>query len=576
MRNSHSDSSFSGSISTPVAPIAQFQSPCSQIVDVGSKSHEIGVISGRFQRILGFGTVMGHDMQQKTAVGAPNQGSFSEKLPPGVESNVATAQASHYLSPIALVQDGNPGYIAGYIAEEDAITTEDWDYSGCLPKVASNSPIAKAIPVLGDTRISNFLFDLSKLTNFHGSSDLFADCNQTAGGLGLAVAFLAHAIALHAAGNTIAVIKGHSFKLGDQRLGWKGGTFPLILCSTVPLPKSYTALVIGVFRWAFQLLIDPSHSWLVHGQGRPPANALGDASAWLSSQLEYDVSEIKATLKTLEVARGESREFRKEVLNWMKQHEQRTVAGSLGSGANFGEVLPCSRLRSVPDRDFSPKSASDRDLSGGLPSLIAQLEAIVSRSEERLHVGGLEIHNPDRQLDEDISSSNLDLFEIKALCHDSGVDISNLRPATITLISGFTKSENPVHPSHSNIGSNLLHQIFEWKPGLASGGIEDAMSQSKLIDLLYSSAENDSDSEPTTFTLGTFISKSAAPVQVRLKTQIQIFVFDPGPNSIKTPYFSQIICICHRVYAVLLEFGLSVWGNKLVLIRFGVILTKLW
>ncbi|KAJ0468458.1 hypothetical protein HanRHA438_Chr14g0652971 [Helianthus annuus] len=58
MLNSHSDSIFSGSNSASAAPIAQFQSPRAHIVGVRSKSHEIGVISGRSQGNLGFRTVV--------------------------------------------------------------------------------------------------------------------------------------------------------------------------------------------------------------------------------------------------------------------------------------------------------------------------------------------------------------------------------------------------------------------------------------------------------------------------------------------------------------------------------------
>ncbi|KAJ0896908.1 hypothetical protein HanRHA438_Chr08g0339811 [Helianthus annuus] len=61
----------------------------------------------------------------------------------------------------------------------------------------------------------------------------------------------------------------------------------------------------------------------------------------------------------------------------------KTVARSLGSGGNFGEVPAQSRPKSVSDWDFGPKSACDGDLFGGIPSLVAQLEAIVARSEER-------------------------------------------------------------------------------------------------------------------------------------------------------------------------------------------------
>ncbi|MFS7988799.1 hypothetical protein Hanom_Chr11g01039101 [Helianthus anomalus] len=64
-----------------------------------------------------------------------------------------------------------------------------------------------------------------------------------------------------AAGNTNVVTEACSFKLGDQRLGWKEGTMYI------------------------QLLINLSHSSVVHGQGRPLENAIRESSTCLSSQL---------------------------------------------------------------------------------------------------------------------------------------------------------------------------------------------------------------------------------------------------------------------------------------------------
>ncbi|KAJ0895874.1 hypothetical protein HanRHA438_Chr08g0328151 [Helianthus annuus] len=78
-----------------------------------------------------------------------------------------------------------------------------------------------------------------------------------------------------------------------------------------------------------------------------------DAQDIQIKQLQSDVTEIKSTLKLLEEERAESAEFRKIMLNWMTQHEKKGEEESLGSSFRFGSVL-------------------------------AQLETIVSRSDERL------------------------------------------------------------------------------------------------------------------------------------------------------------------------------------------------
>ncbi|KAF5811245.1 hypothetical protein HanXRQr2_Chr04g0179241 [Helianthus annuus] len=50
-----------------------------------------------------------------------------------------------------------------------------------------------------------------------------------------------------------------TFKIGDKRLGWKGGTIRLFFCPYVTLHNS-----------VIELLVDSYHFWVVHGQGRPP------------------------------------------------------------------------------------------------------------------------------------------------------------------------------------------------------------------------------------------------------------------------------------------------------------------
>ncbi|KAD5317071.1 hypothetical protein E3N88_17017 [Mikania micrantha] len=51
-------------------------------------------------------------------------------------------------------------------------------------------------------------------------------------------------------------------------------------------------------------------------------------------QLQADVTDIKATLHSLEEERAESAEFRKVVLAWMKNQEKKSVDGSFGSGSS--------------------------------------------------------------------------------------------------------------------------------------------------------------------------------------------------------------------------------------------------
>ncbi|KAD3069092.1 hypothetical protein E3N88_36972 [Mikania micrantha] len=51
-------------------------------------------------------------------------------------------------------------------------------------------------------------------------------------------------------------------------------------------------------------------------------------------QLQADVTEIKATLHSLEEERAESAEFCKVVLAWMKNQEKKSVDGSFGSGSS--------------------------------------------------------------------------------------------------------------------------------------------------------------------------------------------------------------------------------------------------
>ncbi|KAJ0467284.1 hypothetical protein HanIR_Chr14g0683621 [Helianthus annuus] len=89
-----------------------------------------------------------------------------------------------------------------------------------------------------------------------------------------------------------------------------------------------------------------------------------DAQDIQINQLQSDITKIKSTLNSLEESleeeRAESAEFRKTLLNWMRQHEKKGEEESLGSSCRSGSVL-------------------------------AQLEALVYRSEERL--GKSLLHN---------------------------------------------------------------------------------------------------------------------------------------------------------------------------------------
>ncbi|MFS7916710.1 hypothetical protein Hanom_Chr03g00180511 [Helianthus anomalus] len=83
-----------------------------------------------------------------------------------------------------------------------------------------------------------------------------------------------------------------------------------------------------------------------------------DAQEQQIKQLQGDVAKIETSLKVLEEDLVESREFRKLVLNWMHQQDSRSNSRST------------SHL---------PASSSDSSLQ----CVIAKLEEIVSRSEER-------------------------------------------------------------------------------------------------------------------------------------------------------------------------------------------------
>ncbi|MFS8031630.1 hypothetical protein Hanom_Chr17g01548121 [Helianthus anomalus] len=96
-------------------------------------------------------------------------------------------------------------------------------------------------------------------------------------------------------------------------------------------------------------------------------------------QLQSAVTEIKDSLSALIADR---KDFRRVVLAWMKSQGTKTGDGSSDSEFS-GEVFTYSHPKSVSAMDFGPKSACDRDLSGGFPSLADQLEAIIARSEER-------------------------------------------------------------------------------------------------------------------------------------------------------------------------------------------------
>ncbi|MFS7901316.1 hypothetical protein Hanom_Chr00s192859g01835571 [Helianthus anomalus] len=110
-------------------------------------------------------------------------------------------------------------------------------------------------------------------------------------------------------------------------------------------------------------------------------NARLDVHELQIQQLQSDVAEIKASLSVLDAYRAESAEFRKVMLAWMKDQETNRadlppksgLSDSLGSGVDSGEVFTSSSLQ----------SASNGDLSGDCSALLAQLEAIVSRSEAR-------------------------------------------------------------------------------------------------------------------------------------------------------------------------------------------------
>ncbi|KAD4888012.1 hypothetical protein E3N88_20085 [Mikania micrantha] len=60
----------------------------------------------------------------------------------------------------------------------------------------------------------------------------------------------------------------------------------------------------------------------------------------LIQQLQADVNEIKTTLHSLEVERGEYAEFRKIILAWMKHYEQQQIDRSSGTSNSSGLFSP--------------------------------------------------------------------------------------------------------------------------------------------------------------------------------------------------------------------------------------------
>ncbi|MFS7963362.1 hypothetical protein Hanom_Chr08g00737171 [Helianthus anomalus] len=107
-----------------------------------------------------------------------------------------------------------------------------------------------------------------------------------------------------------------------------------------------------------------------------------DAQEQQIKQLQGDVAEIKTTLKALEDNRAESREFRKMFLAWMQLQETRSDDSSSGSRSPSFLPDPPSGLQ----LDCGVDCHSDSLPSS--PSVLDQLAAIISRSEERLCCSG--------------------------------------------------------------------------------------------------------------------------------------------------------------------------------------------
>ncbi|MFS7934401.1 hypothetical protein Hanom_Chr05g00391171 [Helianthus anomalus] len=107
-----------------------------------------------------------------------------------------------------------------------------------------------------------------------------------------------------------------------------------------------------------------------------------DAQEQQIKQLQGDVAEIKTTLKALEDNRAESREFRKMFLAWMQLQE--TSSDDSSSGSRSPSFLP--DLPSDLQLDCGVDCHSDSLPSS--PSVLDQLAAIISRSEERLCCSG--------------------------------------------------------------------------------------------------------------------------------------------------------------------------------------------
>ncbi|MFS7949717.1 hypothetical protein Hanom_Chr06g00574831 [Helianthus anomalus] len=103
----------------------------------------------------------------------------------------------------------------------------------------------------------------------------------------------------------------------------------------------------------------PFHS--VHIMETLVQNYRLDAQEQHMKQLQGDVAKIKTSLKLLEEELVESSEFRKVVLNWMHHQDSRS---------NFRSI---SQFPDSSSGSVSPPS-----------SLLAQLEAFIARSEERL------------------------------------------------------------------------------------------------------------------------------------------------------------------------------------------------
>ncbi|KAJ0590947.1 hypothetical protein HanRHA438_Chr04g0184811 [Helianthus annuus] len=131
-------------------------------------------------------------------------------------------------------------------------------------------------------------------------------------------------------------------------------------------------------------------------------------------QFHGDMAEIKATLQVLKADQEEQREFQKFFLNWMRQQDSRS---------NFSSI--------------SPFPASSSGFISPPPSLLAQLEAIVSRSDE--HLKAIRSRSDEKSMAQ-FQSPSTQIVDVRSKFHEIEEESVNSTVTNSNLGIGCTSS----------------------------------------------------------------------------------------------------------------------------------------